>query len=1451
MSGRCTSRTTHLVHAATHRCEMVWSAGGLTIIQSLRPRKAMDEDNGQVCSPESLLASASKTLASDGQESSLHNSANDSGHETSSLDSPLTPVEEGAVSPATEKTGNDDVAPCAADECDATFRIRIIAPGAEPFDLQVSSSEMVQELHQVLLERESTCHRTCFSLQLNGVSLDHFTELKNVAGLRDGSVLRVVEGKDMASSVSIYIRPVLKLLLSWGINIHHYRKPYTVREARIHVRHVRDLIRSLDMSDAVNGTDGASLSYLATMTLGDRKKNADKLLECSPPDYVLPGYKERPLVPLLPVMNASVFALKCLAISPFNPPPGHRKLKGDILYLTVDTREGRRYHITCCTKGFYVNATTEAGFQPTPSPSHKAVHHSLLDLLSSISISFKRAMALILKKRSEKHIFERLPTPYQVNSWVAPVLEQTEDGIRSEDSTQPHKIGLEDHIPGQIRDWNEELQTTHELPRGTLGERLIRERAIFKIHSDFVSAAIKISLTLIYDIFDFLGAMAVVDGNVVAINPADEPRTHMYIWNNIFFSLGFDVKDHYKELGGDAAAHAATSNDLQGVRAYAQLDNPKLFTLGMVIVDYKGFRVTAQSIIPGILEREQEQSVVYGSVDFGKTVVSCEEYHDLLSKPAEQLKILPHEVYSGKDDGKIIKLYSSFETKGIVGNDSRHYILDLLRTFPPDVNYLEGAEVTDICKANGYPRAFPHKLASLRQELIDAFVECRYLMFARIAAYHVQQSRLGTAEGNDTNEAKEKDVIINIDFNDTMQEDAIVNQIKSEITADVKIDELPFLETETAKKIMEEAIDSDEKSNGLDKVISEQIMAKAAKAVGSIRTDAFDIRFNPDCYCSTVRHADNEDIAKQRRLIAEAAEFLVVQHLPNFVRDCLQRTIMPLDGASLSESLHSRGINIRYLGKLTKYIQNVRQLTYLKVICITELLCRCAKHIFRGYLQPVPVAHTAAAVSHFLNSLLSSSTEPQAPSNDELLVPINGVRKSRSSRRRKQINSVGKENDNWAQMSSHKLWELVKSDADFYYGFTVDKENIDAYLSSVGIQKTSFLRRFAQIVGIQILLRDYNLEGGKKSQLFFDDDIQGLYCQAKHVDPKTVDAHSLLLSGQTKVQQGQLRAGFDLVLESLNLMNSVYGAMHSDMAQCMRLLARLSYILGDPSEALSQQHKATLMSERCNGLDNANTVIEYLNLAHFSFANLHIAAALKLLYRARYLLLLMHGENHPFMAEIDANIGVILYAVQEFDDALKFLQNALKLHLTYLEPHALKTALIYHLMARTYSCRGDFRTALQMEKETFMIYSKTFGIEHEKTKESSECLKYLTQQAVTFQKRINEANRQGSNSIGHLLPVEIHRPSLHSVLEVLNILNGIIFIQLKGISTSSEVNEGNSEVGKNNNNNVTLEGATSNMKKDESSDGTALVSSRPQVNNISLIINGNGTAQAMQEVALD
>ena len=65
-------------------------------------------------------------------------------------------------------------------------------------------------------------------------------------------------------------------------------------------------------------------------------------------------------------------------------------------------------------------------------------------------------------------------------AWAAPPPEHGIDALRAEDAYSS-KLGYEEHIPGQTRDWNEELQTTRELPRRTLPQRLIRERAMFKV----------------------------------------------------------------------------------------------------------------------------------------------------------------------------------------------------------------------------------------------------------------------------------------------------------------------------------------------------------------------------------------------------------------------------------------------------------------------------------------------------------------------------------------------------------------------------------------------------------------------------------------------------------------------------------------------------------------------------------------------------------------------------------------------------------------------------------------------------------------------------------------------------------------------------------------------------------------------------------------------------------
>ena len=84
-----------------------------------------------------------------------------------------------------------------------------------------------------------------------------------------------------------------------------------------------------------------------------------------------------------------------------------------------------------------------------------------------ISPGFKRNFALLQRKRSQRHPFERVATPYQLYSWMAPMSDHSIDAIRAEDAFSS-KLGYEEHIPGQTRDWNEELQTTRELSRKNL-----------------------------------------------------------------------------------------------------------------------------------------------------------------------------------------------------------------------------------------------------------------------------------------------------------------------------------------------------------------------------------------------------------------------------------------------------------------------------------------------------------------------------------------------------------------------------------------------------------------------------------------------------------------------------------------------------------------------------------------------------------------------------------------------------------------------------------------------------------------------------------------------------------------------------------------------------------------------------------------------------------------------
>ena len=45
-----------------------------------------------------------------------------------------------------------------------------------------------------MLDRQESCFRTCVSLYFDGKRLDDFAELHTIEGLKDDSVIKIVEG---------------------------------------------------------------------------------------------------------------------------------------------------------------------------------------------------------------------------------------------------------------------------------------------------------------------------------------------------------------------------------------------------------------------------------------------------------------------------------------------------------------------------------------------------------------------------------------------------------------------------------------------------------------------------------------------------------------------------------------------------------------------------------------------------------------------------------------------------------------------------------------------------------------------------------------------------------------------------------------------------------------------------------------------------------------------------------------------------------------------------------------------------------------------------------------------------------------------------------------------------------------------------------------------------------
>lgn len=1143
------------------------------------------------------------------------------------------------------------------------FPVKIQGAGVEPFEMQVNAFWLVQDAIMALLSRNEVCPRSNLSLAVAGTTLDPHAELQSLKGLKAGALIRLVE------------------------------EPYTSHSARVHLARVVELLRASGPHDALR--EGQSPSILETLThTPDSSLSNGKSLkrslsnskgesanhEGAPPEYLLPGSSERPLMALLPHSSQpeAPSYLKDLSLSCWHPPPGHRKLQGDFMYITVVTIEGRHCDITSCPKGFFLNRSTEDIFDPRPVQS-SPVCHCLTDLLCHISATFKQAFTT-LKNRPAQPTVEAMPTPYHTLCWLGPPC-----------ASRLHKntfsrLGVDEQAAAQAPDWNEELQAARNLPQGSLEERLQRDKTLLHVNSAFVRTAMQ-------------GAETVVDGFLEPVN--GNPEDPAFLWGGLFLSQGATSP----VFGGERGRRAAQRLELKGVQAYSDLEGLQgLHTLPTAIVDYRGVRLSAQGLAPGYESSEQDQKdppaargLLYGVNAGPQESPHRRQLLALLAHAAKSLSIQRHVVVAPK--GHQVPLFTSVDAQGLLGADGRFYLLDVFRSFPVDANfYPEGERQSQIaagdeessksCKENekkrnggekekegwpenyqgssGLPKSFPHGLCRLRPELVQAFIQHKHSQF--------------------TQRVKEK-----MDENGGLEDCAT-------------------------------ACDS----RAMDAVRA------ACRDVGSVSDIIFEMRFNPNVFSPGIRFPRSESASTnlQERLLREAAAFIITHQIPAFLQCCLQSNEAPMDGASLKLALHQRGINLRYLGHVVKAIsqsEHKDRLRHIMRTSIGEILIRSAKRVFSHFLQGVDVPSISAAVSHFLSCLLVHHFTPS---------PIGEEAKKKSRRRGRGAGAS--ESTPWSMLTGSELWNLVCQDAVETYDISDSLGSSPNHLvEHYGLQKISLLREFCLKTGVQLRMRDYILENQNKAPIS-PDDILNIFPVVKHINMPTVDASKAYRAAQNSIQKGLLDQAHEQLKEAAYLYGRVCDDLAPEACYCNSLLAKVTFLQGKAAEARSVQLKTVVISERVLGFDHPNTIQQYAFLAVYAYAGGETTLAQKCLLRARLLLLTVHGEDHPYTATLDSCLGLVLTE----DLTGQFLKNALKLNTSFFGPIDLHTALSHHLLAQWMCSKGDYRGAMTHEKEALSAFTSLFGEDHPQTSCSKEFLGTITKQAVKVERTLRQAGSE-------------------------------------------------------------------------------------------------------------
>ncbi|KAF7023888.1 hypothetical protein CFC21_036317 [Triticum aestivum] len=915
----------------------------------------------------------------------------------------------------------------------------------------------------------------------------------------------------------------------------------------------------------------------------------------------------------------------------------------------------------CNGKFFIVEARRKGFFS---FGKQRVLCHNLVDLLRHLSRAFNNAYEDLMKAFLERNKFGNFPYGYRANTWLVPPIAaqspSTFPPLPAEDETWGGngggwgRDGKSDMLP-----WADEFLYLTSMPCKTAEEREIRDRRAFLLHSLFVDVAMFRTIAAIRHVMESTDVSTAIKIDEVLHSETVGTFSITVTRDSSDASCKLDTKIDGSRATGMDSKHLGERNLLKGITADENTAAHDVDSLGIVNIRYCGYVAVAKV-------NNYEKTIVASSIKPADITDQPEGGAHALN--INSLRMLLNEANATGEKKLPTRSHRQEELTA-----AQTYAENLLKE---SLQNLEEEETG--------------KQSFMRWELGACWVQ---------HLQDLQKSDKDKKQGD----GKEKKKMVDKAVKETKIEGLgkplkALKHPKNAVDASGK-------GSSSGNKSLTDATSSGENQKvNPSSVESPQGDCIASESEILLKDVLLDSAFT--------RLKDSETGLHQKspsELIEMALKFYDEVALPKLVADFGSLELSPVDGRTLTDFMHTRGLQMRSLGRVVKLSE---KLSHVQSLCVHEMIVRAFKHIVRSVIAATSdmrqLALTIAAVLNLLLGVPESEFSGSSPAVHPL------------------------------------VWRWLVAFLKKRYQYDLTEQHY------VDVRKYAILRGLCHKVGIELAPRDFVMDSAFP---FYKQDIISLVPVHKQVACSSADGRQLLESSKTALDKGKLEDAVNYGTKALAKLIMVCGPYHRMTAGAYSLLAVVLYHTGDFNQATIYQQKALDINERELGLDHPDTMKSYGDLAVFYYRLQHTELALKYVKRALYLLHLTCGPSHPNTAATYINVAMMEEGLGNVHVALRYLHKALKCNQRLLGPDHIQTAASYHAIAIALSLMEAYSLSVQHEQTTLQILRAKLGPDDLRTQDAAAWLEYFESKVIEQQEAARNGTRKPDASIaskGHL-----------------------------------------------------------------------------------------------------